>query len=128
MGALHERAIAGLPPVIARDLVRSVTNSPDAERTLIDTAAPSLRTLTDSARLSQTESERLLYVGRLFVVLEAAYGTDLARILMALPLARAGHRSPLQLSGSVAGLEHASTLLVSLVFYTFEAATDAPSE
>ncbi|MBI3568885.1 MAG: hypothetical protein HY084_11870 [Gemmatimonadetes bacterium] len=78
LGALHQLALARLPYHVAMDLVGTIAESHDAESTLINTAVPSLRTLIPSGHVSVVESERLLHVGRLFVILEAAYGKPLA--------------------------------------------------
>ncbi|MBI3568123.1 MAG: hypothetical protein HY084_07980 [Gemmatimonadetes bacterium] len=119
-GALHRLAVAGLPFHMAHELIGTVTDTSDAACTLIDTAAPGLHTLRPTGRLSAAESERLLHVGRLFVVLEAASGSAAtARAQLATPIAGLGNRSPLDRSGSIAGLEHAGTLLVAWVRIEF---------
>jgi len=119
LGALHQLALARLPYHVAMELVGTVAESHDSESTLIDAAVPSLRTLIPSGHVSVAESERLLHVGRLFVILEAAYGKPLARALLVTPLAGLGNRSALQCSDSVASLELACSLLVPFVQIQF---------
>jgi putative toxin-antitoxin system antitoxin component (TIGR02293 family) len=113
IGALHRLVVSGLPIVVARELIETVADTPDVQDTLIDAAAPSLRTASPGGRLTLAESDRLLQVGRLFTILEAAFGGAAeARDRLRLPLKPLGNRSPLERSGSVTGLEHACALLV----------------
>ncbi len=119
LGAMRERALARLSYEVAWDLVRTVADSSEAAP-LIDTAAPSLRTLKPAGSLSVEESERLLYVGRLYVILECAYGATLARGMLVTPLARLGRRSAIEHSDSVAALEYARARLVPFVQLQFD--------
>ncbi len=127
LGEFRRLALARLPYHVAMDLVATVTASNDAGNLLIDTAVPGLRTLRAGGRVSVEESERLLRVGRLFVMLEAAFGSPLASALLATPLEGLGNRSALQCSDSIAALELAGALLVPMQQLEFIADTGNPS-
>ncbi len=127
--ALHRLASQGLTAAIAQDLIETVTDTGASRDALIERAAPSYRTAPLRSRLPIMDSERLLRVGRLFVILEAVFANAaIARALLRQTLTKLDNRSALECSDSMAGLERASMVFVpTQIIECLDDATDPPT-
>lgn len=50
---MHRLAVSGLPFHVAMDLIGTIADTSEAKNTLLDNAAPGLRTLSPAGRLSE---------------------------------------------------------------------------
>jgi hypothetical protein len=120
-GLIHAVVEYGLPINVARDLVVTVAETRADQSMLIAAAAPSLRTAGRRGRLSSPDTDRLLCVGRLFLVLELVTGDAIrARAKLREQLGALGERSALECSASIAGIAHAQALLAPVIAIMLE--------